>query len=501
MKKHLLVSFLVLITLQTTYAQWTQIGLDIDGEAAGDESGGNSDISADGLTLAIGALFNDGNGVNSGHVRVFKNQSNNWVQIGADIDGEMAGDSASELSLSGDGLTVAIGSWKNSGNGTKSGHVRVFKYQGSAWVQLGDDLDGKTEFDYFGTKLSISYDGLTMAVSGLNNDTGPDYAGYVRIYKYQSGVWQQVGNEIVGEAEDDYMGLASSGHPVCINADGSIVAIGAVKNDGNGQNAGHVRIFENQSGVWQQIGNDIDGEASGDSFGYSVTLSTDGTLLGVGAPYNDDNGDSAGQVRVFQNQSNNWIQIGNDINGENQDDYFGNALSLSGDGNFLAVGALGNDGNGPDSGHVRVFQNQANHWEQIGADINGEAADDYSGFSVNLSSDASTLAIGAYGNDGNGVDSGHVRVFDNTYLGDSELSMNDIIIYPNPTNGILHFQLLENNSKIYIYDVAGKLMEYKDISTNNNALQIDISSFEKGIYFMKVLSNKNAFRVKKIYKN
>jgi hypothetical protein len=50
-------------------------------------------------------------------------------------------------------------------------------------------------------------------------------------------------------------------------------------------------------------------------------------------------------------------------------------------------------------------------WTQLGADINGEAADDYSG-SVSLSSDGNRLAIGAGWNDGNGDNSGHVRVFD-----------------------------------------------------------------------------------------
>ena len=49
-------------------------------------------ISDDGLTLAIGAPLNDGNGTDSGHVRIFENINNSWTQIGSDIDGEAAGD-------------------------------------------------------------------------------------------------------------------------------------------------------------------------------------------------------------------------------------------------------------------------------------------------------------------------------------------------------------------------------------------------------------------------
>ena len=77
----------------------------------------------------------------------------------------------------------------------------------------------------------------------------------------------------------------------------------------------------------------------------------------------------------------------------------------------LAVGGYYNDGNGSDSGHVRIYNYNENVWSQLGSDIDGEAANDYSGSSVSLSSDGTTLAIGAYGNDGNGTDSGHVRIY------------------------------------------------------------------------------------------
>jgi hypothetical protein len=64
----------------------------MDGEAAGDESGWAVSLSADGTRVAIGARFNDGTGPNAGHVRVFVYNSSSWVQLGADIDGEAAGD-------------------------------------------------------------------------------------------------------------------------------------------------------------------------------------------------------------------------------------------------------------------------------------------------------------------------------------------------------------------------------------------------------------------------
>merc|ERR1712070_1087454 len=104
------------------------VGDDIDGEAAYDESGYSVAMSSDGLTIAIGAYVNDGNGSDSGHVRVYRYESNIWNQVGDDIDGEAAGDlSGSSVAMSSDGLTIAIGADYNDGNGSSSGHVRVFE--------------------------------------------------------------------------------------------------------------------------------------------------------------------------------------------------------------------------------------------------------------------------------------------------------------------------------------------------------------------------------------
>jgi hypothetical protein len=75
----------------------------------------------------------------------------------------------------------------------------------------------------------------------------------------------------------------------------------------------------------------------------------------------------------------------------------------------VAIGAPSN--NDTESGHVRIFNFDGSIWTQVGQDIDGEAAGDSSGSSVSLSADGSTVAIGSIRNDGNGADSGHVRVY------------------------------------------------------------------------------------------
>ena len=78
-----------------------------------------------------------------------------------------------------------------------------------------------------------------------------------------------------------------------------VVAIGAPLNDGNGSDAGHVRVYRFDGGNWVQLGADIDGEAAGDHSGSSVSLSQNGGLVAIGAPLNDGNGGGSGHVRVY----------------------------------------------------------------------------------------------------------------------------------------------------------------------------------------------------------
>jgi hypothetical protein len=130
---------------------------------------------------------------------------------------------------------------------------------------------------------------------------------------------------------------------------------------------------------------------------------------------------ASGEIQIYN--GSDWVNfiggtrqftsmglIGADIDGEAAVDLSGESVSLSSDGSTVAIGADYNSGTGTYAGHVQVYKNVSGTWTQVGADIDGEAAYDYSGYSVSLSSDGSIVAIGATGNDGTGSDAGHVRV-------------------------------------------------------------------------------------------
>ena len=237
---------------------------------------------------------------------------------------------------------------------------------------------------------------------------------------YSSGQqWSQISQDIDAESAIDYSGFA-----VSLNSNGTSVAVGAPYNDGNGSNSGHVRLFTKISDpvlgtyTWTQIGQDIDGETANDYSGRSVSLSSDGNTVAIGSRVNDGNGSNSGHVRLFTKISDpllgtyTWTQIGQDIDGEAAGDKSGFSVSLSNNGNIVAIGAINNDGNGSDAGHIRIYKNIGGFWTQIGQDIDGEAAYDFCGHSVSLSSNGNIVAIGAQGNDGNGTDAGHVRIFE-----------------------------------------------------------------------------------------
>lgn len=490
------ITLLILLAPFFTFSQWIQQANDIDGEAINDQSSYAVDLNAEGNIIAIGAPFNDGNGNASGNVRVFENQSGVWVQLGAAINGSASADrSGSSVSISDDGNIVAIGALDANNNGFESGQVRIFENESGTWTQLGDEIIGEAVWDHSGFSVSLSGDGTTVAIGAPDNEgtIGGNF-GHVRVYTNQSGTWTQIGDDIDGEAAED-----NSGFSVAISEDGTIVAIGAPFNDDTDADAGHVRVYQNQSGSWVQIGDDIDGEAMNDRFGSSVELSADGAIVAIGAIDNN----SMGHVRVLQNQSGNWVQIGDDIDGESIGDKFGVSLGLSANGGIIAIGAHLSDGAGLEKGRVKIYQNQSGNWSQIDDAIDGEAINDRSGNAVSLSADGSIAAIGAFLNDGNGSNAGHARLFTNANI--LNISDNDFqdgfIVYPNPTSTHVTLDLGRMYAAIdlIIYDAMGRQIMSQS-HTNRDTIDIITTKFADGVYYLKIRSSEHKHVIVKILK-
>ena len=343
-------------------------------------------LSSSGTVVAIGAILNDGVGDFSGHARIFMWNGTSWTQLGSDIDAESANDqNGSSVSINSDGTIVAIGARANDGGGNFSGSTRVYNWNGVSWTQLGSDIDGQAG-DSSGDSVSIDGDGTSVAIGSYGNDNGGINAGCARVYTWNGTSWIQKGNNINGAVAGEY-----SGRFVSLSKDGNVLAIGAILNDGNtgdiNDNRGAVRVYVWNGTGWIQRGTSISGELSGDQSGQSVSLNYNGSVLaisggaarvyywdGVSWIKRGDNldlrsssislnnygdvvaigwGGFNGQAKAYQWNSFglNWIQIFEKY-GEDFGD-FGTSISLNAAGNVLAIGDIES---GVNQGKVKIYK-------------------------------------------------------------------------------------------------------------------------------------------------
>ena len=484
---------LMALTVQFELNAQIQKGDDIYGEEMFERT--PSDISMpDGNTIAVGSAQYGGEVQDIGRVRIFEFDGSDWIQKGQDILGEASNDYFGASVCMPDVNTVGVGAVYNDAAGTNAGHARIFIWDGEEWVQKGTDLDGEAEQDYFGFALSMP-DANTVAIGGYLNDGGAPSSGHVRIYDWNGTTWVQRGGDIDGEEATDYLGWSVS------MPDANTVGIGAPFNSTNGSGSGKVQVYEWTGTEWSQLGNSLFGDAEDDKFGSSIAM-PDVNTIAVGAfgfDNGQDNSANFGLARVFSWDGTSWSQKGLDIVGEEEADRAGGKVYMPDD-NTLAVGATGHSGEFIDEGQVRVFSWTGSEWTVI-ADIIGENDADLSGSRIAMG-DANTVAIGAETNDEEAPDAGHVRVYDLSSLGVIDNSFEtDINIFPNPTIGPLDIDLgkIYENISVSIQDVQGKnVLEINRAS--GKVISLNIQDLNPGIYLLTVQEKKGKKALMRVLK-
>lgn len=362
--------------------------------------------------------------------------------------------------LSADGSTLAVSAWHESSSTTginstpddtaaNAGAVYVYILSNGSWVQQAYIKASNTGAnDEFGFSLSLSTNGDTLAVGAYledSNSTGinstsnnlADQAGAVYVYRRSGNSWSEQAyiKSSNAPAGDQF------GRSVSLSGDGNTLAVGSVGDDSNTsgidstytydittQNNGAVYMFGYNGSAWsQQAYIKASNPSPGDSFGNSVSLSTDGTILAVGAEYEnssttginstpDDAAPGAGAVYIYGLSGSTWSEQ-DYIKASNAQasDHFGFSVSLSGDGNTLAVAAYQEDSSTtginsvPDeaasaAGAAYVFSHNGGSWsEEAYIKASNVTTLDYFGIDVSLSTDGNTLAVGALFEDGSGT--------------------------------------------------------------------------------------------------
>ena len=218
---------------------------------------------------------------------------------------------------------------------------------------------------------------------------------------------------------DDWLGFS-----VALSADGGTLVSGALYHDAGGDDRGAAYLYERPGDGWATATEDAkltacDG-GDDDNLGRSAGIDSSGVTLVAGAPYNDAGGTDRGADYLYQRPATGWL--GNAIftakltasDGEDED-YLGWSVALSTDGNTLAVGAPYEDGAGSKRGAVYVYECPAGGWITTAAGIKLTASDagdgDNLGRSVAISDDGRVIIAGAPYHDTGGTNLGMAYIF------------------------------------------------------------------------------------------
>jgi hypothetical protein len=432
-------------------------------------------LSSDGSTLAVGAPGEDSNAtgvggvqtnntaLDSGAVYVFTRAGDVWSQEAyVKASNTDAGDGfGRSVALSADGSTLAVGAdgeassatgvgGDQTSNGTaRAGAVYVFARVGTTWSQEAYvKASNPDASDAFGAVLALSGSGSTLAVGAAAEDSagrgvGADptsnaaiNAGAVYVFARVGAVWSQEAYVKASNA-DQY---DSFGGAIALSSDGATLAVGAsneasaatgiggAQTSSAAMSSGAAYVFTRAGTTWsQQTYVKASNTESGDRFGGSIALSSDGLTLAVGAYVEASsasgvNGDQtnnlfsqAGAAYVFTYSGATWAQQAY-LKASNPgfSDQFGWAVALSSDGSALAVSASGEGSNavgiGGDqtnnafssAGAVYLFARAAGVWsQQVYAKASNTEGSDLFGYCVALSGDGSTYVAGAYNESSN----------------------------------------------------------------------------------------------------
>lgn len=138
-------------------------------------------------------------------------------------------------------------------------------------------------------------------------------------------------------------------------------------------------------------------------------------------------------------------------------------------------------------------------WVQIGNDIDGQLPGDGAGQSVSISSNGYIIAVGSPWNADNGINSGQVRIYENSNpLSTEQIQQNNVIVSPNPANNSVSIKTINMDiSEISLYNIQGKLLYNVPVAqTGSYSFQIDLSNFNSGVYFLDIKTPNASYKTK-----
>ena len=378
--------------------------------------GFSTSISADGNTLIIGAYGCDpAFKENAGAAYIFTRTGSTWTQqtkiIASDgVDGDWFGFS---VAIAGDGNTCIVGAYGCDPEGIpNAGAAYIYTRSGSTWSQQAKlSASDAAQTDYFGYNVSISSNGDTCCMGAFHKNVD---VGAVYIFTRSGTIWTQQAKLVSSDGvTGDWFGISTN-----LSSDGNTCIIGAYGCEiASIPNAGAAYVFSRSGSTWsQQAKLSASDAAQADYFGYSVTISSDSNTCCIGAhSANPDNINDAGAAYIFTRSGSTWTQqakltASDKISGDN----FGISAEISTDGNVCVIGAYGCAVNSAqDAGAAYIFTRSGSTWTQQAKLIASDYAEGaYFGLSVSIDAIGSICCIGAaYSSPSGKVSAGSAYIF------------------------------------------------------------------------------------------
>ncbi len=467
---------------------WGQRGIDLDGVDAGDWFG-YSVFMSDENTFAVGSPRSDVGGAEAGIAQVFEWNGSNWDQKGSSLIGEASGDEFGVTVDMPNTNTIAVGAWKNAGTATSAGHVRIFDWNGIDWVQKGSDIDGEALGDFSGSAISMP-DENTIAIGAYLHANGGNHSGQVRVYNWNGSAWIQKGVDIEGAVES-YTGYSVE------MPDANTLAIGANAHDDTDVDAGKLRIYDWNGSSWVQLGSDINGDGLYANCGFSVAMPNPKTVLVSMVNKSTNSLNKNGEVRLYRwdISTNDWMQTVS-ITGANTYDWLGWDVSMPDD-NTIAMGAT-EGGNGPGYVQVfdicDVNTNVTDNWGILTSSANAAAyqwLDCDNGYAPIAGANAQSFlptANGSYAvevTENGCIDTSSCTLVN--WVGIDELTSEKLMtVHPNPSEGLIYLHLNGTNEdvSVSVYSATGALVFHEKIG-NKKEYVLNLTD-RQGIYIIEV---------------
>ncbi len=354
-------------------------------------------VSLFGDVAIVGARDDADNGLYSGSAYVFEQPVTGWVNITetaklVTLDGEYGDNFGYSVSLSGD--VALIGTHLDDDNGKNSGSAYIFEKPVTGWVNMTETIKilpqpySNNINHYYGSSVFIDGDYAIIGAYGFNGFD--DYIGCAYILHYNGTNWETLARLTASDgASGDYFGYS-------VSISGDVAIVGAYQDDDNGLESGSAYIFEKPVSGWVDMTETAkliasDGE-SNDYFGYSVSISGDVAL--IGAYRDDDNGIACGSAYIFEKPVTGWVNSTETAkllasDGPGYYDHFGYSVSISG--HVAIIGAPGNYSN---TGSAYIFEKPETGWVDTSETASFNAVGSDFGCSVSISGDVAL--VGAY---------------------------------------------------------------------------------------------------------